>query len=73
MCAACFFYLFFSVKSNVKDYIFELQINLLEMLTMFGACSILAGQESLVAPAPELTISNIVQALEAEEITSSHY
>lgn len=73
MCAACFFNLFFSVKSNVKDDIFELQIHLLEMLTMFGAGSILAGQESLVASAPKLTISNIVQALEAEEITSSHY
>lgn len=69
-----FFLICFSLFfSNVKDYIFELQINLLEMLTMFGACSILAGQESPVAPAPELTISNIVQALEAEEITSSHY
>lgn len=43
------------------------------MLTMFGECPIPAGQGYPVAPAPKLTISNIVQVLDTEKITSSHY
>lgn len=43
------------------------------MLTMFGACPILAGQGTPVAPAAKLIISNIVQVLDTEKITSSHY
>lgn len=52
---------------------FESDINLLEMLTMFGTCLNLVGQGSSVAPAPKLMLTNTIQVLDSEKITSSHY